>query len=58
VIDTNEDLWGDLPHRSVIHTGAIGTGFAMFPLKLAVLIPGIHILKLYRREGRPPRSGT
>ncbi len=30
---------------------ATGTGFAMFPLKLVVLIPGIYILELYRREG-------
>ncbi len=30
---------------------ATGTGFAMFPLKLAVLIPGIYVLELYRREG-------
>ena len=29
---------------------ATGTGFAMFPLKLLVLIPGIYILELYRRE--------
>ncbi len=27
-----------------------GTAFAMFPLKLAVLIPGIYILDMYRRE--------
>ena len=27
-----------------------GTGFAMFPLKLLVLIPGIYVLELYRRE--------
>lgn len=30
---------------------ATGTGFVMFPLKLAVLIPGIYILELYRKEG-------
>ena len=30
---------------------ALGTGFAMFPLKLLVLIPGIYVLELYRREG-------
>lgn len=29
---------------------ATGTGFAMFPLKLLVLIPGIFVLELYRRE--------
>ncbi len=29
---------------------ATGTGFAMFPLKLLVLIPGIYILELYRSE--------
>lgn len=28
-----------------------GTAFVMFPLKLVVLIPGIYILELYRREG-------
>lgn len=28
-----------------------GTAFVMFPLKLLVLIPGIYILELYRREG-------
>ena len=30
---------------------ATGTGFAMFPLSFLVLIPGIYILELYRREG-------
>ncbi|HOT95319.1 MAG TPA: DUF63 family protein [Methanoregulaceae archaeon] len=30
---------------------ATGTGFVMFPLKLVVLIPGIYVLELYRREG-------
>lgn len=29
---------------------ATGTAFAMFPLKLAVIIPAIYILELYRRE--------
>jgi len=29
---------------------ATGTGFSMFLLKLAVLIPGIYILELYRRD--------
>jgi len=28
-----------------------GTAFVMFPLKLLVLIPGIYILELYRKEG-------
>ncbi|HZD42521.1 MAG TPA: DUF63 family protein [Methanomicrobiales archaeon] len=28
-----------------------GTAFAMFPLKLAVLVPGIYILEMYRKEG-------
>jgi uncharacterized membrane protein len=28
-----------------------GTAFVMFPLKLIVLVPGIYILELYRREG-------
>ncbi|HIJ06759.1 MAG: Uncharacterized protein XE11_0877 [Methanomicrobiales archaeon 53_19] len=27
-----------------------GTAFAMYPLKLAVLIPGVYILEMYRRE--------
>lgn len=30
---------------------ATGTGFVMFPLKLVVLIPGIYVLELYRKEG-------
>lgn len=30
---------------------ATGTAFSMFPLKLLVLIPGIYILNLYRKEG-------
>jgi uncharacterized membrane protein len=30
---------------------ATGTAFAMFPLKLAVLIPALYILELYRKEG-------
>ena len=30
---------------------ATGTGFVMFPLKLAVLFPGIWILQRYRDEG-------
>ena len=33
---------------------ATGTAFAMFPLKLIVLIPGIYILELYRTEGSKP----
>jgi len=28
-----------------------GTAFVMYPLKMLVLIPGIYILELYRREG-------
>ncbi|HPP76890.1 DUF63 family protein [Methanospirillum sp.] len=28
-----------------------GTAFVMFPLKLLVLVPGIYILELYRRDG-------
>jgi len=30
--------------------GWTGTAFAMFPLKLLVLFPGIYIMELYRRE--------
>ena len=33
---------------------ATGTAFSMFPLKLIVLIPGIYILELYRKEGSEP----
>lgn len=28
-----------------------GTAFAMFPLKLAVIVPAIYVLELYRKEG-------
>ncbi len=28
-----------------------GTAFAMFPLKLAVVVPAIYILEMYRKEG-------
>lgn len=28
-----------------------GTAFSMFPLKLAVIIPAIYVLELYRKEG-------
>lgn len=28
-----------------------GTAFSMFPLKLIVLVPGIYILQMYRKEG-------
>jgi uncharacterized membrane protein len=30
---------------------ATGTAFAMFPLKLAVVVPAIYILEMYRKEG-------
>jgi uncharacterized membrane protein len=30
-----------------------GTAFSMFLLKIAVLIPAIYVLELYRREGNP-----
>ena len=33
---------------------ATGTAFSMFPLKLLVLIPGIYVLELYRKEGSEP----
>lgn len=32
---------------------ATGTAFSMFALKLAVVIPAIYILELYRKEGNP-----
>ncbi|MDG6257067.1 MAG: DUF63 family protein [Methanomicrobiaceae archaeon] len=32
---------------------ATGTAFSMFPLKLAVIIPAIYVLELYRKEGNP-----
>ncbi|MDI6718402.1 MAG: DUF63 family protein [Methanomicrobiales archaeon] len=28
-----------------------GTAFAMFPLKLAVVVPALYVLEMYRREG-------
>ena len=33
---------------------ATGTAFSMFPLKLMVLIPGIYVLELYRKDGSEP----
>ncbi|WP_298668190.1 DUF63 family protein [uncultured Methanofollis sp.] len=30
-----------------------GTAFSMFPLKLAVIIPAIYVLEMYRKEGNP-----
>jgi len=30
-----------------------GTAFSMFALKLAVIIPAIYVLELYRKEGNP-----
>ncbi|PKL62929.1 MAG: hypothetical protein CVV31_03710 [Methanomicrobiales archaeon HGW-Methanomicrobiales-2] len=32
---------------------ATGTAFSMYLLKLAVLIPAIYVLEMYRREGNP-----
>ena len=32
---------------------ATGTAFSMFALKVAVIIPAIYILELYRKEGNP-----
>lgn len=32
---------------------ATGTAFSMFLLKIAVLVPAIYILEMYRREGNP-----
>jgi uncharacterized membrane protein len=50
--------FGPIPYQEVHVVGSalIGwtrTGFALFPLKLAVVIPAIYILELYRREGNP-----
>jgi Predicted membrane protein len=32
---------------------ATGTAFSMYLLKLAVLIPAVYVLEMYRREGNP-----
>ncbi|BBL69177.1 DUF63 family protein [Methanoculleus chikugoensis] len=32
---------------------ATGTAFSMFLLKLAVLVPAVYVLEVYRREGNP-----
>ncbi|WP_067073014.1 DUF63 family protein [Methanoculleus horonobensis] len=32
---------------------ATGTAFSMFLLKLAVLVPAVYVLEMYRREGSP-----
>jgi len=50
--------FGPIPYQEVHVVGSAligwtGTGFALFPLKLAVVIPAIYILELYRREGNP-----
>ncbi|NYT05199.1 MAG: DUF63 family protein [Methanomicrobiales archaeon] len=32
---------------------ATGTAFSMFPLKLAVVVPALYVLEMYRKEGNP-----
>ena len=50
--------FGPIPYQEVHVVGSAligwtGTGFALFPLKLLVVIPAIYVLDLYRREGNP-----
>ncbi|HMK16469.1 MAG TPA: DUF63 family protein [Methanomicrobiales archaeon] len=48
--------FGPIPYQEVHVVGSAlirwtGTAFALLPLKLAVVIPAIYILEMYRREG-------
>ena len=48
--------FGPIPYQEVHVVGSAlirwtGTAFSLFPLKLAVVIPAIWILEMYRREG-------
>jgi uncharacterized membrane protein len=48
--------FGPIPYQEVHVVGSAlirwtGTAFALFPLKLAVVIPAIYVLEMYRREG-------
>jgi uncharacterized membrane protein len=48
--------FGPIPYQEVHVVGSAlirwtGTAFALFPVKLAVVIPAIYILEIYRREG-------
>jgi uncharacterized membrane protein len=47
---------GPIPYEEVHVVGSAlirwtGTAFSLFPLKLAVVIPAIYVLEMYRREG-------
>jgi uncharacterized membrane protein len=47
---------GPIPYQEVHVVGSAlirwtGTAFSLFPLKLAVVIPAIYVLEMYRREG-------
>jgi uncharacterized membrane protein len=47
---------GPVPYQEVHVVGSAlirwtGTAFSLFPLKLAVVIPAIYVLEMYRREG-------
>jgi uncharacterized membrane protein len=48
--------FGPIPYQEVHVVGSAlikwaGTAFALFPLKLAVVIPAIYVLELYKKEG-------
>ena len=48
--------FGPIPYQEVHVVGSAlinwtGTAFALFPLKLLVVIPAIYVLEMYRREG-------
>jgi uncharacterized membrane protein len=48
--------FGPIPYQEVHVVGSAlvrwaGTAFALFPLKLLVVIPAIYVLEVYRREG-------
>jgi len=48
--------FGPIPYQEVHVVGSAlinwtGTAFSLFPLKLAVVIPAIYVLEMYRREG-------
>ena len=50
-IDLHSVLYNEQHVVGSVLIDLTGTAFVMFPLKLIVLIPGIYILELYRREG-------
>jgi uncharacterized membrane protein len=48
--------FGPIPYQEVHVVGSAlirwtGTAFSLFPVKLAVVIPAIYVLEMYRREG-------